>query len=85
MQSEAARGEGLFGGHAHTGSGRIGEWIEGCEFECLADDGPAQQSFRYSIKAIVAADAVLLGGHYVRAGNRVALVNATGGRGHRQW
>ena len=70
-----------FGGHAHTGSGRIGEWIEGCEFECLADDGPAQQSFRYSIKAIDGADAVLLGGNYVRAGDRVALVNATGGRG----
>lgn len=70
-----------FGGHAHTGSGRIGEWIEGCEFECLADDGPAQQSFQYSIKGIDGADAVLLGGNYVRAGDRVALVNAKGGRG----
>jgi len=33
-----------FGGHFTTGSGRIGEWIEGCEFECLPDDGPAQQA-----------------------------------------
>ena len=70
-----------FGGHSHTASGRIGEWIEGCEFECLADDGPAQQSFRQAIKAIEGADAVIVGGNYVRAGDRVALVNAAAGRG----
>jgi hypothetical protein len=70
-----------FGGHSHTGSGRIGEWIEGCEFECLADDGPAQQSFRYSIKGMDGADAVLLGGNYVRVGDRVALINADNRRG----
>ena len=51
-----------FGGHAASGSGRIGEWIEGCEFECLADDGPAEQSFRPPIKGIDGTDGVLLGG-----------------------
>jgi len=70
-----------FGGHSHCASGRIGEWIEGCEFECLADDGPAQQSFRQGIKAIDGADAVRIGGNYVRAGDRVALVNTANGRG----
>jgi hypothetical protein len=70
-----------FGGHSHTGSGRVGEWIEGCEFECLADDGPAQQSFRYAIRGTDGSDAVLLGGNYVQAGERVALVNADNRRG----
>lgn len=70
-----------FGGHSHCASGRIGEWIEGCKFECLPDDGPAQQSFRFAIKAIDGADAVVLGGNYLRAGERVALVNVADGRG----
>jgi hypothetical protein len=70
-----------FGGHSHTGSGRIGEWIEECEFECLADDGPAQQSFRHSIKGIDGVDGVLLGGHAVQAGDRVALVDSKSRRG----
>jgi hypothetical protein len=74
-----------FGGHSACGSGRIGEWVEGCEFECLPDDGPAEQSFRQSIKGAEGLDAVLLGGNLanspVRAGDRVALVNAKGGRG----
>ena len=75
----------FFGGHSACGSGRIGEWVEGCEFECLPDDGPAEQSFRQPIKAADGPDAVLLGGSLanspVRAGDRVALVNAKGGRG----
>jgi hypothetical protein len=70
-----------FGGHSHCANGRIGEWIEGCEFECLADDGPAQQSFRQAIKAVDGSDTVVLGSNYVRAGDRVALVNAANGRG----
>jgi hypothetical protein len=75
----------FFGGHSACGSGRIGEWVEGCEFECLPDDGPAEQSFRQLIKGAEGPDAVLLGGSLanspVRAGDRVALVNAKGGRG----
>jgi Right handed beta helix region len=70
-----------FGGHAATGSGRIGEWIEGCEFECLPDDGPAEQSFRQPIKGADGADAILLGGNSVRQGDRIALVNAKNGQG----
>ena len=70
-----------FGGHAATGSGRIGEWIEGCEFECLPDDGPAEQSFRQAIKGADGADGILLGGNAVRQGDRIALVNAKNGHG----
>lgn len=70
-----------FGGHAACGSGRIGEWIEGCEFECLPDDGPAEQSFRMAIKGTDGTDAVLLGGGSVRTGDRVALVHAKNGHG----
>ncbi|MCY2990232.1 MAG: right-handed parallel beta-helix repeat-containing protein, partial [Planctomycetota bacterium] len=70
-----------FGGHAACGSGRIGEWIEGCEFECLPDDGPAEQSFRRSIQGSDGDDAVVLGGISVRVGDRLALVNVKNGRG----
>ena len=70
-----------FGGHSACGSGRVGEWIEGCEFECLPDDGPAEQSFRQAIKGTDGADTVLLGGTAVRAGDRVAMVNTKNGRG----
>jgi hypothetical protein len=70
-----------FGGHAHTGSGRIGEWIEGCEFECLADDGPAQQSFRRSIRGVDGMDGILLAGDDLQKGDRVALVHAKSRRG----
>jgi hypothetical protein len=70
-----------FGGHSHTASGRIGEWIEGCEFECLADDGPAQQSFRSAIHGTDGTDALMVGGTPVREGDRVAVVNARNGRG----
>lgn len=71
----------FFGGHAATGSGRIGEWIEGCEFECLPDDGPAEQSFRQAIQREDGADAVVVAGNAVRTGDRVALVHARSHRG----
>ena len=70
-----------FGGHAHTASGRIGEWIEGCDFAGLPDDGPAEQSFRQAIKGADGVDAILLGGNAVRQGDRIALVNAKNGQG----
>ncbi|RFC46277.1 MAG: Right handed beta helix region [Verrucomicrobia bacterium] len=70
-----------FGGHAATGSGRIGEWIEGCQFECLPDDGPAEQSFRQTIKGVYEMDTVVLSGTAIREGDRVALVNGRTGRG----
>ena len=73
--------EDYFGGHSHTGSGRIGEWIEGCEFECLADDGPAQQSFRRSIKGGDGVDGIMLSGNDVQEGDRVSLVHAKSKRG----
>ncbi|MEI6241423.1 MAG: right-handed parallel beta-helix repeat-containing protein [Planctomycetia bacterium] len=71
----------FYGGHAACGSGRIGEWIEGCEFACLPDDGPAEQSFRVVVEAVDEPDTVVLGGHAVRAGDHVALVNAKTRRG----
>ena len=70
-----------FGGHSACGSGRIGEWVESCDFECLPDDGPAEQSFRQPIKASDGTDTLVLGGNALRAGDRVALVNAKSGRG----
>ena len=69
-----------FGGHSACGSGRIGEWIEGCEFECLPDDGPAEQSFRMSLTGADGPDAVLMNGSLersrLRAGDRVALFDS---------
>ena len=70
-----------FGGHSACGSGRVGEWVEGCDFECLPDDGPAEQSFRQPIKANDGTNTLVLGGNSVRAGDRVALVNAKSGCG----
>ena len=68
-----------FGGHSACGNGRIGEWIEDCEFECLADDGPAEQSFRTAIKGAEGVDAVLLGGtispNSPQPGYRVSLAD----------
>lgn len=74
-----------FGGHAATGSGRIGEWIEGCEFNCLPDDGPAEQSFRIPVNGSSGPDSILIAGTLascpVCAGDRVAMVNLQTGRG----
>lgn len=70
-----------FGGHSACGSGRVGEWVEGCDFECLPDDGPAEQSFRQPIKAVEGTNVLVLAGSALRAGDRVALVNAKSGRG----
>ena len=77
--------QGFFGGHSACGSGRIGEWIENCEFECLADDGPAEQSFRMSVAGSDGEDAVIvagtLGNSPICKGARVALLNPKGERG----
>ncbi|NBT13803.1 MAG: right-handed parallel beta-helix repeat-containing protein [Planctomycetia bacterium] len=77
--------EDFYGGHAATGSGRVGEWIEGCHFECLPDDGPAQQSFRVIPLGMDESDAVFIGGHLSSApfkpGDRIAVVNPRTQRG----
>ncbi len=74
-----------YGGHSATGSGRIGEWIENCEFEYLPDDGPAEQSFRSVITATSGPDSVLIAGNSndsaVQPGDRVSLVDLKGLRG----
>ena len=74
-----------FGGHSATGSGRIGEWIENCQFEYLPDDGPAEQSFRNVITGTSGPDSVLIGGNIenspVQPGDRVSLVDLKGLRG----
>jgi len=77
--------EDFYGGHAATGSGRVGEWIEGCHFECLPDDGPAQQSFRVIPLGMDDPDAVFIDGHLSTApfkpGDRIAVVNPRTQRG----
>ena len=74
--------QGFFGGHSACGNGRVGEWIEACEFECLADDGPAEQSFRIPVSASNGADAILVAGSLANSsmaeGSRVALLNPKG-------
>jgi len=70
-----------FGGHSATGSGRVGEWVENCEFEYLPDDGPAEQSFRTLILRTEGEDSVVIGGGTVQEGDRVSLVDLKGLRG----
>lgn len=40
------------GGHSAVGDGRTGEWIEGCEFRMLADDGPNVRTMRMKIARV---------------------------------
>ncbi len=67
------------GGHAAVGDGRIGEWIEGCEFNRLADDGPNVRTMRMVIRQASSEDAVTLEDSWtntdLRPGDTVALVN----------
>jgi hypothetical protein len=67
------------GGHSAVGDGRIGEWVEGCEFNRLADDGPNVRTMRMKVADAVGDDAVRLEDSWtntdLRPGDTVALVN----------
>ncbi|HAX96424.1 MAG TPA: hypothetical protein DCY35_07885, partial [Prolixibacteraceae bacterium] len=70
----------FFGGHSAVENGRIGLWAEGCEFECLPDDGPAAQSFRMTISsADYSKNLIKINNHYfnreILAGCKVSLIN----------
>ena len=72
-----------FGGHSATGSGRIGEWIEDCDFEYLPDDGPAEQSFGKAIEAVEGSDGLIIAGgmDFLQPGDRVSLVDLKENKG----
>ena len=67
------------GGHSAVGDGRIGEWIEGCEFNMLADDGPNVRTMQMKIAQTDGDDAVVLEDSWtntdIRPADTVALVN----------
>lgn len=73
-----------FGGHSAVENGRIGPWIEDCEFECLPDDGPALQSLRMKVARMDGADAVVLQDSWTNRelcpGDHVSLVNTAANR-----
>jgi len=67
------------GGHAAVGDGRVGEWIEGCEFNMLADDGPNVRTMRMKIAQADGDQAIVLAESWTNCqivpGDTVALVN----------
>ncbi|MFO1490339.1 MAG: right-handed parallel beta-helix repeat-containing protein [Kiritimatiellia bacterium] len=69
------------GGHAAVGDGRVGEWIEGCEFRMLADDGPNVRTMRMKIERAEGADTLVLEHSWtntdLRPDDTVALVHPT--------
>jgi hypothetical protein len=73
------------GGHSGVNNGRIGAWVEGCDYECLADDGgPAHQSLRMKVERADGLDAVRLLDSWtngeLRAQDRVVFVDPRTGR-----
>ena len=69
------------GGHSAVGDGRVGEWIEGCEFRMLADDGPNVRTMRMKIERAEGDDTLVLEHSWtntdLRPGDTVALVHPT--------
>lgn len=67
------------GGHSAVGDGRTGEWIEGCEFRMLADDGPNVRTMRMKIASVASNDTVALEDSWtntdLRPDDTVALVH----------
>jgi len=73
------------GGHSGVNNGRIGAWVEACEYECLADDGgPAHQALRMKVDRAVGPDAILLADSWtnseLRHADRVVFVDPLTGR-----
>jgi hypothetical protein len=68
------------GGHSGVNNGRIGAWIEGCEYECLADDGgPAHQALRMKVDRADGPDSIILADSWtnseLRPTDRVVFVD----------
>lgn len=67
------------GGHAAVGDGRTGEWIEQCEFQMLADDGPNVRTMRMKIAQADGDQSVALEHSWtntdMRPGDTVAFVH----------
>jgi hypothetical protein len=67
------------GGHSAVGDGRTGEWIEQCEFQMLADDGPNVRTMRMKIAQADGERAVALEHSWtntdLRPGDTVAFAN----------
>ena len=73
------------GGHSGVNNGRIGAWVEACEYECLADDGgPAHQALRMKVDRTDGPDAILLADSWtnseLRPSDRVVFVDSSTGR-----
>ena len=73
------------GGHSGVNNGRIGAWVEACEYECLADDGgPAHQTLRMKADRADGPDSILLADSWtnseLRPGDRVVFVDSDTGR-----
>jgi hypothetical protein len=73
------------GGHSGVNNGRIGAWVEGCEYECLADDGgPAHQTLRMKVDRADGPDAIILQDSRtngeLRPADRVVFIDSSTGR-----
>ena len=73
------------GGHSGVNNGRIGAWVEACEYECLADDGgPAHQALRMKADRADGPDSLVLADSWtnseLRPADRVVLVDSLTGR-----
>ncbi len=72
------------GGHSGVNNGRIGAWVEGCEYECLADDGgPAHQALRMKVDRADGLDSIILADSWtnseIRPADRIVLVDSRTG------
>ena len=73
------------GGHSGVNNGRIGAWVEGCEYECLADDGgPAHQALRMKVLRADGPDALILADSWtnseLRPAEQIVFVDPRSGR-----
>lgn len=73
------------GGHSGVNNGRIGAWVEGCDYECLADDGgPAHQALRMKVERADGSDTVILADSWtnseLRPADRVVFMDSRSGR-----
>lgn len=73
------------GGHSGVNNGRIGAWVEACEYECLADDGgPAHQALRMKVDRTDGADAIILADSWtnseLRPADRIVFMDSLTGR-----
>jgi hypothetical protein len=73
------------GGHSGVNNGRIGAWVEDCEYECLADDGgPAHQALRMNVAHADGPDSLILANSWtnseIRPADRIVLVAPDTGR-----